>query len=1542
MKKKLSLLMVALVAIAAFAVQQTRRAPGDSETVTFDFTNSEFVSESLGITIPKANSSTYISSPISYSGIKIITFKSTNFPAIFLNQAGTELSFRIYKISGENKGAIEFSGVNEGTTFSKIVMTGDTKLVRLVADKGTITMSSDKKTLTWEGDDVTSVKFTNDNSSNTVRINTISVTKVEASAPAVAAPTISGTTPFIGSTTVTLACDTEGAQIYYTTDGGDPTASDALYAEPFEIKATTTVKAVAVKGDDMSAVATKEFVAIPSVANIAALNALDNEATFAFTGEALVVYQNGKYNYVKDNTGSSLIFGTDVVPADAVGRTIAANWTGKVSIYKNLFEAVPDAALTLKEGEAVAVTYPAVAIDDVKAENVNQVVTLKGVTYTKPEGQNFSIYSGETVVAGYNKFGLEIADPVDGETYDIVGVISRYNDNIQFQPISITRVPKVCPVTVEAADITDGDITAALAAKIATITAAGDKVGNITINLAENGAYTVSASIEAGGNVVINGADGATIDASALTAPFIQMSATPVVAPNELNAYPIDGITINKVTINSLAQSLVGAKNAMYIMEGITIENSNINVSGNKHIIDFQGKGIAKLLSVTNSTLWASDAAKHTGRLYQQQSGKKPAEIGYESLKVSITNSTLYNISNGQNYVGYYCQNSQKWMTFEVLNSVIVNCATSGNFVKSLNQKQPGANSTWNVDGNIFNFNGADTSADEVQNSAKDVVKNSVAGLMTFTDASAGDFNGTFTLAWGGTAPASVGDPRWTLTYSQAPAVPDGNYFVAGISFDPLLWLSKDGNASEFGAQYTLAFDQATKTTTIATEDGKYLQADLTIGETAFGWTVDEDAVYGNNIYTMDGETKKYIGVDENKNLILTTDATDVTIAWGFFNTDYYWAMMAPRTVVGTTDLTGTAEDWAVDTKNNMTLNMETGLWEKTFKLVEVTAEKQPSFKVMINADKTKAYPAEPRAITLADFGAEAQPGIYNITISYNDEGNVVSVSGVKVEPEDIVISAADIAATYGDINEAFDAAMDGKLAKSITINLGEGLEYTVSKSIVVPTSLTINGNGSKIDASALKAPFIQMSATPVVAPNELNAYPIDGITINKVTINSLAQSLVGAKNAMYIMEGITIENSNINVSGNKHIIDFQGKGIAKLLSVTNSTLWASDAAKHTGRLYQQQSGKKPAEIGYESLKVSITNSTLYNISNGQNYVGYYCQNSQKWMTFEVLNSVIVNCATSGNFVKSLNQKQPGANSTWNVDGNIFNFNGADTSADEVQNSAKDVVKNSVAGLMTFTDASAGDFNGSFLLAPGTEAPATMPGDPRWTLATKAGFAIKAVNAEGITITPETTLAAVGEKVYATFTLSEGYELEQPDFVDDNGDAIPFAEGQVGLEKVGDVEKMFIIMPATNVTIKAKASKVYQITLALSQENGNATCLSINNEKPETAFKKEGEKIYLAINPDAGYEAVISVKAGEDDVEVTAEAGTYDEQQYTHFFTMPASAVTVTVTFKSATGINSIAADKMKNATIYNMKGQRVDKAQKGLYIINGRKVVIK
>jgi hypothetical protein len=68
---------------------------------------------------------------------------------------------------------------------------------------------------------------------------------------------------FTGSTTVGLAAQ-PGAMIRYTTDGSDPfSSSSALdYSEPILLTATTTVKAYAYKGLDMSAVAVGTFVEV--------------------------------------------------------------------------------------------------------------------------------------------------------------------------------------------------------------------------------------------------------------------------------------------------------------------------------------------------------------------------------------------------------------------------------------------------------------------------------------------------------------------------------------------------------------------------------------------------------------------------------------------------------------------------------------------------------------------------------------------------------------------------------------------------------------------------------------------------------------------------------------------------------------------------------------------------------------------------------------------------------------------------------------------------------------------------------------------------------------------------------------------------------------------------------------------------------------------------------------------------------------------------------------------------------------------------------
>ena len=75
---------------------------------------------------------------------------------------------------------------------------------------------------------------------------------------ALASPTISGTTPFAETTSVSIS-GPDGAEIHYTTDGSTPTAESTLYSEAFTLSDTTTVKAIAIKDAESSEVASKLF-----------------------------------------------------------------------------------------------------------------------------------------------------------------------------------------------------------------------------------------------------------------------------------------------------------------------------------------------------------------------------------------------------------------------------------------------------------------------------------------------------------------------------------------------------------------------------------------------------------------------------------------------------------------------------------------------------------------------------------------------------------------------------------------------------------------------------------------------------------------------------------------------------------------------------------------------------------------------------------------------------------------------------------------------------------------------------------------------------------------------------------------------------------------------------------------------------------------------------------------------------------------------------------------------------------------------------------
>lgn len=158
---------------------------------------------------------------------------------------------------------------------------------------------------------------------------------------------------------------------------------------------------------------------------------------------------------------------------------------------------------------------------------------------------------------------------------------------------------------------------------------------------------------------------------------------------------------------------------------------------------------------------------------------------------------------------------------------------------------------------------------------------------------------------------------------------------------------------------------------------------------------------------------------------------------------------------------------------------------------------------------------------------------------------------------------------------------------------------------------------------------------------------------------------------------------------------------------------------------------------------------------------------------------------------------------------------------------------------------------------------------------------VEPITAHGITIDNEIKNGTVeadaveayaDEKVSLTITPAEGYQLET-------------LSVKAGEEDVEVAEDFTFVMPAAAVTISATFAEIpvpqYAITISNEIENG---AISAN---PTEA--KEGETVTLTITPAEGYELdELSVKAGEEDVEV-AEGYTFE---------MPASAVTVSATFK--------------------------------------------
>ena len=95
----------------------------------------------------------------------------------------------------------------------------------------------------------------------------------------------------VADNSVTITCATEGATIYYTTDGSDPTADSSVYSSPIALTETVTVKAfAAADGYDDSETAEKECEYVKPVTATPVITDSDNTVTITCETEDAVIY----------------------------------------------------------------------------------------------------------------------------------------------------------------------------------------------------------------------------------------------------------------------------------------------------------------------------------------------------------------------------------------------------------------------------------------------------------------------------------------------------------------------------------------------------------------------------------------------------------------------------------------------------------------------------------------------------------------------------------------------------------------------------------------------------------------------------------------------------------------------------------------------------------------------------------------------------------------------------------------------------------------------------------------------------------------------------------------------------------------------------------------------------------------------------------------------------------------------------------------------------------------------------------------------------
>ena len=335
--------------------------------------------------------------------------------------------------------------------------------------------------------------------SNALYLTSVSIVWEAASSSSVEAPTISPNGGnFATSQQVTLSHDDADAAIHYTLDGNDPTTSSTQYTAPFTINATTTVKAIAVKDGVSSAVASATFTKV-GVGTIAEAYAVPQGSTFIFTSNVVVTYQNGRNVWIRDNSGSGLIYRkSGETSAFNNGDILDVNWSATNTTYNEMIPEFsnPSGVTSSSNGGTVA-PFDRTSTG-ITTANVNEYVSFSNVTLSWDSSVGYCYYAvGNNRIYFRNNYFYNDLSVSSDNTYNIEGIayIEKKN-NTNISVVYLTKVTAVSPVlTVNPTELTIND-----SGTNNTFTVEGSNLGGDNVGLTQSGSnFSPSLSATTGG-----------------------------------------------------------------------------------------------------------------------------------------------------------------------------------------------------------------------------------------------------------------------------------------------------------------------------------------------------------------------------------------------------------------------------------------------------------------------------------------------------------------------------------------------------------------------------------------------------------------------------------------------------------------------------------------------------------------------------------------------------------------------------------------------------------------------------------------------------------------------------------------------------------------------------------------------------------------------------------------------------------------------------------------------------------------------------------